>query len=79
MNTTTMQHLGRRPGRARLGACGHLSTRAVNPARGNWAGNWHDPAALCPMYALTGTSVATPTFGQNSIKRPTRHLATRST
>ena len=79
MKTTTMHNLGCQPGRARLGACGHLSTRAVNPARGNRAGNWRTQAPSCPMHALTGGYVVTTTFGHDSIKRPTRHLATRST
>ncbi len=81
MNPMTTQHLGQRPGRARLGACGH---RTLSPAHragtGVWSGSWHTTALT------TAAAVATMPYSNTiadqgfcSIKRPARHLGTRST
>ena len=84
MKLMTTHHLGQQPGRARLGACGHLPTTPGGaPVRAAaWAGNWRNPAdaAVCPMNATTGAYVGLTTFEHiGSIKRPARHLRTRST
>ena len=83
MKLMTTHHLGQQPGRARRGACGHLPTSGHAMMRAAaWAGNWRNPAdaAVCPMNATTGAYVGFTTFEQiGSIKRPARHLGTRST
>lgn len=79
----TTQHLGSKPGRARLGACGPRT--AIHAVDGCWSREWH-------VFALTSaaarTTVATMPYvggnpagnqGFDSIKRPARHLGTRST
>ncbi len=83
MKLTTMHHLGRRPGRARLGACGHLRTNptpAVAFCTGNWTGSWQQtaPTPAAPA-TLTMGYVGTTDAGNGSIKPTTRHLGTRST
>jgi hypothetical protein len=84
MKLMTTQDQGQRPGRARLGVCGHLPVQS-NPNHGgsNPAASWRNPAAaaLCPKNATTGAYVAMTTFeqGLGSIKRPAQHLGVRLT
>lgn len=69
----TTQELGQTPGRARLGACGHPSAR-----------RWHSAflastAAATNVATMPYMGTATAGTGFGSIKRPARHLGTRST
>jgi len=82
----TTQQLGHQPGRARLGACGSRNAVAAHRARhGNRcaAGSWHLSSLGSAVTTLTTMSyaVTNPTgdVGFGSIKRPARHLGTRST
>lgn len=88
----TTQHLGQRPGRARLGAFGRgtqggtgtTCTRVMRVVAGGEAGpaDWRTPAY--PVFNATSsetlaTSGTAHAMGLNSIKRTARHLGTRST
>ena len=83
MKLTTTYHQGQRPGRARLGACGHPPVHASAFSLANRAGNWRNPAdaAFCPMATNPMSYVAITTFeqGLGSNKRPAQHLMERST
>jgi len=87
MNPTTMQHLGQQPGRARLGACGPRNLAMEHRApvgNGCWSASWHTTAVTSAVATVVATMPyvdANPTGdkGFDSIKRPARHLGTRST
>jgi hypothetical protein len=82
----TTQQLGHQPGHARLGACDHRNAVAAHRARNRCAsGSWHLSALGSAVILTTVTTmsyaVTNPTGdeGFGSIKRPARHLGTRST
>jgi hypothetical protein len=83
MNPMTTQHLGRQPGRARLGACGHRTLAPAHRApTGVWSRSWHTTAlTTAAAVATMSYADANPIADQGfcSTKRPARHLGTRST
>lgn len=87
MISMTTQHLGHRPGRARLGACGHRNLAAAHTRAGNGccSGSWPISTLRTAVAATTVATMpyvdANPTgdMGFDSTKGIARHLGSRST